>query len=280
MECYICTQCGTQYAEAERPPETCQICTDERQFVNPQGQQWTTHARLKRAHRNTVRAQGAGVTGISVEPLVGIGQRALLIRGVDGNVLWDCVPLLDDGLAELIQAAGGLRAIAVSHPHFHTSMVDWAHRFGCPVYIHAGNRQWVMRPDPSVRFWEEETLKLSSGMTLIHCGGHFPGSAVLHHNRDGGEIFTGDTFHVNPDRHTVGWMYSFPNYIPISAATVERVVRAVEPFEFRRIYGQWWDTVVADDGKDCIRRSAERYVAAIEGKYERQQEAKRISRGA
>jgi glyoxylase-like metal-dependent hydrolase (beta-lactamase superfamily II) len=280
MECHICTQCGTQYSEAEHPPETCRICNDERQFVNPQGQQWTTHVRLKRTHRNTVHIQGVGVTGIGVEPLVGIGQRALLISGVDGNVLWDCVPVLDDGLAELIRAAGGLRAIAISHPHFHTSMVDWAHAFGCPVYIHAGDRPWVMRPDPSVRFWEEETLKLSSGMTLIHCGGHFPGSAILHHNRDGGEIFTGDTFHVNPDRRTVGWMYSFPNYIPVSAATVWRVVRAVEPFEFRHIYGQWWDAVIADDGKDCVRRSAERYVAVTEGKYERQEEAKRVSGGA
>jgi len=55
---YICTQCGTQYAGAERPPEVCRICTDERQFVNPQGQQWTTHDRLKRTYRNTVHSQG------------------------------------------------------------------------------------------------------------------------------------------------------------------------------------------------------------------------------
>ena len=268
MDYYICTQCGTQYAETESTPEGCRICTDERQFVNPAGQQWTTHGRLKRSHRNTVHTQGEGVTGIGVDPQVGIGQRALMVRGIDGNVLWDCVPLLDEGLAELIRALGGIRAIAVSHPHFHTSMVDWAHRFGCPVYIHAGNRQWVMRPDPSVRFWEEETLKLSSGMTLIHCGGHFPGSAVLYHDRDGGELFTGDSFHVNPDRHTVGVMYGFPNYIPVSTRTIRHVARAVEPFEFRRIYGQWWDAVIRDGGKECIRRSVERYVAAIEGKYD------------
>lgn len=268
MECYICTQCGTQHAESELRPEKCKICTDERQFVNPQGQQWTTHARLKRWHRNTVHAQGEGVIGIGVDPQVGIGQRALLIRGNDGNVLWDCVPLLDDGLAELIKALGGLRAIAVSHPHFHTSMVDWAHSFGCPIYIHAGNREWVMRPDPSVRFWDGEGMELARGITLIRCGGHFPGSAVLHHDRDGGEIFTGDTFHVNPDHRTVGVMYSFPNFIPVSAAAVSRAARSVESFDFRRVYGQWWDAVIPDGGKDIIRRSAERYAAAIEGKYD------------
>lgn len=268
MECYICTQCGTQYAATEVPPETCRICTDERQFVNPQSQQWTTHSRLKRAHRNTVHAQGAGVIGIGVDPQVGIGQRALLIRGVERNVLWDCIPLLDDGLAELIHALGGLRAIAVSHPHFHTCMVDWAHTFDCSVYIHADNQPWVMRPDASIRFWEGETMELGGGATLVRCGGHFPGSAVLHHDRDGGEIFTGDTFHVNPDRRTVGMMYSFPNYVPVSGAAARRASRAVESLEFRRIYGQWWDAVIAEGGKDCIRRSAERYVAAIEGRYD------------
>src|SRR5438105_3019990 len=268
MECHICTQCGTQYAESDRPPESCKICTEERQFVNPHGQQWTTHSWLKRWHRNTVHAQGTGVIGIGVDPQVGIGQRALLVRGTEGNVLWDCVPLLDDALAELIQALGGLRAIAVSHPHFHTSMVDWAHTFACPVYIHTGNGPWVMRPDASIRFWDGETAELIRGMTLIQCGGHFPGSAVLHHNRDGGELFTGDTLYVNPDHQSVTVMYAFPNYVPVSAAEVRQVAGAVQPFEFRRLYGQWWDAVIRDGGKEIVRRSAERYVAAIEGKYD------------
>ena len=206
--------------------------------------------------------------GIGVDPQVGIGQRALLVRGSEGNVLWDCVPLLDDGLAELLKSLGGLRTIAVSHPHFHTSMVDWAHTFDCPVYIHADHREWVMRPDASVRFWDGETIAIARGMTLIRCGGHFPGSSVLHHDRDGGEIFTGDTFHVNPDRRSIGVMYAFPNYVPVSAATVRRVEAAVEPYEFRRIYGQWWDAVIPDDAKNVIRRSIERYAAAIEGKYD------------
>jgi hypothetical protein len=268
MEFYICTQCGTQYAESERPPEACKIRQEERQFVNPQGQQWTSHRQLKRWHRNTVHAQGAGVIGIGVDPQVGIGQRALLVRGTQGNVLWDCVPLLDDGLAELIKASGGLLAIAVSHPHFHTSMVDWADTFGCPVYIHAANRPWVLRQDPSIRFCEEETINISSGMTLIRCGGHFPGSAVLHHARNGGELFTGDTLYVNPDRRSVTVMYAFPNHIPVSATKVRQVTAAVEPFDFQTLYGQWWDAVIPEGGKDIVRRSARRYAAAIEGKYD------------
>jgi len=184
--------------------------------------------------------------------------------------------LLDDGTAELIKAAGGLRGIAVSHPHFHNSMVDWAHTFGCPVFIHAANSPWVMGPDPSVHFWDGERVELAPGMTLIHCGGHFPGSSVLHHDRDGGELFTGDTLYVNPDHRNVTVTYSFPNYIPVSAAEVRRVANAVAPFEVRRLYGQWWDAVIPDGGKEIIRRSAERYTAAIEGKYD-EQPARRIA---
>jgi glyoxylase-like metal-dependent hydrolase (beta-lactamase superfamily II) len=236
--------------------------------VNLQGQQWTTHDGLKRWHRNTLHSQGPGVIGIGVDPVVGIGQRALLLRGAGGNVLWDCIPLLDDSLAEMIRGLGGLRFIAISHPHFHTTMVDWARAFGCRVYIHAGNREWIMRPDACIQLWEGETLKVAEGMTLIHCGGHFPGSAILHDDRNGGAIFTGDTFHVNPDRNTVGMMYSFPNYVPVSAKTARRAATAVEPFEFQRIYGQWWGAVIGAGGKEIVRRSIERYVAAAEGRYD------------
>ena len=211
---------------------------------------------------------------MGVDPQVGIGQRALLIRGRDGNVHWDCVSLLDDGVAELITAFGGLRAIAVSHPHFHNSMVDWSHSFEGPIYIHSANRPWVMRPDSSIRFWDGERMEFAPGMTLVHCGGHFPGSAVLHHDRDGGELFTGDTLYVNPDHRSVTVMYSFPNYVPVSAERVRQVANAIEPFQFRRLYGQWWDAVIPDGGKDVVRRSAERYAAAIHGKYDEQTERK------
>ena len=52
--------------------------------------------------------------------------------------------------------------------------------FDCPVYLHAADRQWVMRPDPSIVFWEGETQALGDGLTLIRCGGHFAGGTVLH----------------------------------------------------------------------------------------------------
>ncbi|MBX3000228.1 MAG: hypothetical protein KF893_17020 [Caldilineaceae bacterium] len=35
--------------------------------------------------------------------------------------------------------------------------------------------------------------------------------------------------------------YSYPNLIPLPAATVERIAVAVAPYDFDRIYGAWWE---------------------------------------
>ena len=56
-------------------------------------------------------------------PAFGIGQRALLVRTREGNILWDCVSLIDSDTVALIKALGGIYAIAISHPHYYTSMV-------------------------------------------------------------------------------------------------------------------------------------------------------------
>jgi len=181
MPNFICTTCGTQYAEGGRQPAACAICTDDRQYVKVTGQEWTTHDDLLRTHRNSVRAEEPGLTGIGVEPAFAIGQRALLVRSPAGNVLWDCVPLLDPALVEMINAVGGVSAIAISHPHYYTSLVEWSRAFGeVPVYLHAADRQWVMRPDQAVVFWDGETKALGDGLTLVRCGGHFDGGTVLH----------------------------------------------------------------------------------------------------
>lgn len=268
MESFICTTCGTQFAESEREPEGCPICRDERQYVGLGGQAWTTHGRLARSHRNAVRTEDAGLVGIGMAPDFAIGQRALLVREAAGNVLWDCVPLLDDGLMEMIHGIGGIRAIAISHPHYYATMVDWARAFDCPIHLHAADRQHVMRPDPSIRFWEGDTLDLGDGMTLLRLGGHFAGGTVMHWaaGADGrGALLSGDIVQVIPDRRWVSFMYSYPNLIPLPAAEVRRMADALGPYDFERIVGAWWGTVVPADGKDVVMRSAERYAAAVGG---------------
>lgn len=161
-----------------------------------------------------------------------------------------------------MRSLGGLRGIAISHPHYYSSMVEWSHAFDAPVFLHEADRRWVMRSDPSIEFWSGDTRALWDGMTLINAGGHFDGGTVLHWP-GGRALLSGDIVQVAQDRRWVSFMYSFPNYIPLSGASVDRIVAALEPFEFDRIYGAWWDRNVTSDGKEAVRRSAERYKRAI-----------------
>jgi hypothetical protein len=177
---YICVTCGTQFTATEHAPERCPICEDERQYVGWDGQRWTTLEDLARDYHNVIRAEEPGLTGIGTHPSFAIGQRALLVQAPGGNILWDCISLLDEPTIAAVRALGGIAAIAISHPHYYSCMVEWAHAFDAPVYLHAADRAWVMRPDPALVFWEGEARELGDGLTLLHCGGHFAGGTVLH----------------------------------------------------------------------------------------------------
>jgi glyoxylase-like metal-dependent hydrolase (beta-lactamase superfamily II) len=269
MPCYVCSTCGQQFAESAAPPASCPICDDVRQYVKPTGQQWTTADRLRLTHRNSLRAKEPGLIGVGIDPQFGIGQRALFLRHRAGNVLWDCVPLLDDALVEALTALGGLSAVAISHPHYYANMVDWSRAFGgVPVYLHAADRRWMMRSDPALVFWEGETRERAEGLTLVRCGGHFEGGTVLHWAGGAGgrgALLSGDILQVTPDRTYVSFMYSYPNYIPLPAAVVRHIAAAVEPFAFERVYGAFWNAVIERDGKAVVARSVERYLRAIGG---------------
>lgn len=262
---YICVTCGIQFAPSAKAPLHCPICEDERQYVGWSGQQWTSLDGLRRTHHNRLR-DDLGLVGIATEPSFAIGQRALLVPSPQGNLLWDCITLIDDATVEAVRNLGGVRAIAISHPHYHSSLVEWSRAFDAPVLLHAADRRWVMRPDPCLDFWDGETKTLWGGMTLIRAGGHFEGGTVLHWpaGAEGrGALLTGDILQVAQDRRWVSFMYSYPNYIPLPVAEIDRIVAAVEPFEFDRIYGAWWDRNVRSDAKDAVRRSADRYKRAL-----------------
>ena len=268
----ICVTCGTQFAESEAPPATCPICEDERQFVGWAGQAWTTLEDLRAQHRLALGDEGDGLLGIGCEPRFAIGQRALLVPAAAGegpgrNVLWDCISLIDDAAVRVVEALGGVAAIAISHPHYYSSMVEWSRAFGgVPIYLHADERAWMMRPDPAVVLWEGEQLGIGDGVTLLRLGGHFSGAQVLHWTgADGrGVLLAGDILQVVQDRRFVSFMYSYPNYIPLPAATVRRMVERLEPYPFERVYGAWFGAVVRADAKAAVHRSAERYIRALE----------------
>jgi glyoxylase-like metal-dependent hydrolase (beta-lactamase superfamily II) len=267
MTNFICATCGTQFAATEEPPAQCAICEDPRQYVAPPGQQWTTLEGLRARHRNAWQEYEPGLLGIGTVPEFAIGQRALLLRTAEGNFLWDCITLLDDATVELIRSLGGLRGIAISHPHYYTSLVEWSRAFdGAPVYLHAADREWTMRPDDAIKFWEGEEKELTPGVTLLRGGGHFAGGTILHW-RDGAEgrgaLLTGDILQVTPDG-MVSFMFSYPNLTPLPAHAVQRIAQKVAPWRFDRIYGAFWERVIRSNAPDIVRRSVARYLTAID----------------
>ena len=263
----ICITCGTQYPATATRPATCPICQDERQYVNWNGQQWTTLADLQVRHRNVLREVEPHMTGIATEPAFAIGQRALLVQTPSGNVLWDCISLIDQATIDAVNALGGIAAIAISHPHFYSSMVEWSRAFDAPIHLHADNRPFVMHPDLAITYWAGETVTLLPGVTLIRCGGHFPGSTVLHWaegGEGGGALLTGDTIMVAQDRRFVSFMYSYPNLLPLPASAVRRIADAVKPYRYDRLYAGWWDKVVDRGADAAVARSAQRYAHLLE----------------
>jgi glyoxylase-like metal-dependent hydrolase (beta-lactamase superfamily II) len=267
MSLFICVACGTQYPEANEPPPTCKICADQRQFVPPSGQQWTTLEKLRALHRNSFHQCEPGLISIGTVPEFAIGERAFLLRTPHGNFLWDCISLIDDATVEIVRGLGGLRGIAISHPHYYTTMLEWSRAFGdVPIHLHADDREWVVREGDAIDFWQGERRELAPGVTLIRCGGHFPGATVLHWaaGADGrGILLSGDVLQVVADG-SVSFMFSYPNMIPLPARTVRAVADAVRPFAFDRIYGAFWNRVVQWDAHAIVERSAERYVRALE----------------
>jgi hypothetical protein len=266
MENFICVQCGTQFSETAKPPLRCRICEDERQFVRHGGQEWTTLKRLAADHRNRVEEEAPRLLGIGTEPEFAIGQRALLVQLTAGNLLWDCITLLDDRTITEVDARGGIRAIAISHPHYYTTMAEWAERFDARIFLNTADREWVMRKSSRIQFWGGESLRLWDDLTLINCGGHFEGGTVLHWPAGAngkGALLTGDIIQVVQDRRYVSFMRSYPNLIPLGETAVGRILKTIEPFPFDQIYGAWWKANVLSDAKAAVRSSAERYLRVI-----------------
>ena len=264
---WICQTCGVQYESAASPPDGCHICLDERQYVPASGQAWTTPHDLERSHRLVIERMEAGVWSIHIDPPFAIGQRAFLIQTSDGNLLWDCVSLVTPAAVDRIRKLGGVRAIAVSHPHYYSAIADWSRAFdGAPVWLHEGDRAWLARRPDHLHFWSGSRHELFGGVSLVHSAGHFDGFQVAHWP-DGAEargvLFAGDQPQVCQDGKWVTFMYSYPNWMPLGPAAVRHVVSSLDGVLFDRLYGPFGRHLLAD-AKDVIARSARRYLSAIE----------------
>ena len=145
----VCAACGNHFPDPR--PDVCVVCADERQWLPPGGQRWTTLAELAAAgHASDVRAVEPGLTGIGADPPVAIGQRSLLVATQAGNVLWDPSGFIDDAAVAAVRAAGGLSFVTASHPHFYGAIAEWAGAFGAEILVPADDAGWL-RPGPALR---------------------------------------------------------------------------------------------------------------------------------
>jgi glyoxylase-like metal-dependent hydrolase (beta-lactamase superfamily II) len=256
----ICSTCGTSYLESSAP-KTCTICLDERQWVPPTGQSWTTPQNLLRNSSVKLNCLQAGLYEMEINPMFAIGQRALLVLSVEGNVLWDCFPLLDELTTEFIKSKGGLKAIAFSHPHFYSNMKFWADTFDCPIYIHINDAAHIMMESDHIQLWEGDKLELWDGMKIMLIGGHFSGSSILHVpflSREG-TIICGDTLFLSPSKKHFSVVYSSPNRIPLPLSEMRRIKNRFDAIPFDSFYGYVRTQNLHQDVKGIFEKSMNRY---------------------
>lgn len=268
---HVCATCGAHLPGDSPPPTLCPICDEPRQYVPGDGQRWVSYDDLASSHTNRIEEVEPDLWGVGVEPTFAIGQRALLVRTPDGNLLWDCVPLLAPSAVARLRELGGVRAVAVSHPHFYTGVARFAAAFGAEVLLHDADRMHVTEPGPHLRFWAGETLSPFGGLTLVRAGGHFAGGTVLHWPAGAagrGALLTGDIIRVIPDRSHVAFLYSYPNLIPLPGREVERIAAAVGSFPYDRIHDGWWGRVIEEGAEAVLARSVARYVKALAGRLD------------
>ncbi|MBD0863310.1 hydrolase [Gordonia sp. zg691] len=264
MQPWICVFCGNEFPASASPPDRCPICDDDRQWVPVSGPSWT---RLDGNADNTLTATEAepGLTRLSLRPSVGIGQQGFVVTTPAGNILWEPPGFIGPSLVDWLERNGGVAAIAASHPHLVGASISLSHRFGrVPVFYNDLDRRWVTRPDPVLEFWSG-SAEVLDGVRIVQCGGHFPGSAVLHlpNAADGrGALLTGDTIKGVLQPGMVTFMRSYPNMIPLSPRLVRQIVDRVTDLRFDRLYDAF-GVVVENDARAVVESSAQRYIGWV-----------------
>lgn len=268
---WACRTCGVEHGRTVEPPASCAICADERQYLPAGGQAWVSLEELQgEAHRLVIEAFEDGLWGLSVEPEVGIGQTALLVRTDAGNLLWDLPGYLDADAVEQVEKLGGVAAIVASHPHMYGLQLEWSAAFeDAQVWISAKDAGWLARTGAAIRIWDQP-FEVLPGIALSQPGGHFPGSAVAHWSgaADGaGVLLSGDTIATTPAAGWVSFLRSYPTKIPLSAAVIARIAETVAVRPFERLYDNFGGRV--DENADqAVQRSAERYIAWVRGDHD------------
>ena len=137
------------------------------------GPEWTTLEQLRPRHRNAWQIR-IGTTRNRDARVCDRPARAPLAHG-GGQLSLGLRRLIDNATIELDSSLGGLSGIAISHPHYYTTMVEWSRAFhDVPIHLHASDREWVMRPDHAIQFWESDRKKLAPESPFLAAAAQFP----------------------------------------------------------------------------------------------------------
>lgn len=142
-------------------------------------------------------------------------------------------------------------------------MQEWAAAFNAPIYLHASDRQWVMRDSPAIRFWEEDATEIMPLVTLLRLGGHFAGGTVLHWQSGDGVLLAGDILQVTPGKDAVSFMWSYPNMLPLPARTVESMIGRLTGKTYQRLYGAFEVQNIPVNADEIVQRSGQKYIACL-----------------
>ena len=257
----FCSTCGTKFVDQKNTSVNCPVCSNDRQYLPAKGQSWTKPEDLQNSFSNLITRINDNLYEIKTIPKFAIGQRAFLILTPNGNILWDCILLLNESTIAFNKSKGGLKAIAISHPHYYSSINDWAEVFNCPVYIHQNDEEFIFTKGPNITLWEGGEKELWDSMKIKNIGGHFPGSSILivPFLSPGGTILCGDTFYISPSKTHVSVMYSYPNFIPVSLSEIKRINGSMNNIPFDTLLGAFDNQKISPNAKEILHASLEKY---------------------
>jgi glyoxylase-like metal-dependent hydrolase (beta-lactamase superfamily II) len=246
----------------QKVPNLCPICNDDRQFINLNGQSWISSEELKKDHIVKISQLNERLHYLTVKPGFAIGQRTFLLLSQGGNILWDCIPLLNEATKAFIRKHGGLKAIAFSHPHFYSNMNEWAAEFDCPVYIHENDKSWIFNHGRNVQLWSGNEKALWDDVKLVHVGGHFPGSCMLHISglSAGGAMLCGDSLYISRSLRHTAVMFSYPNSIPLLKEDFAAFYEKCSKLKFDTLYGATFEgQELEGNAREIFTNSMNRY---------------------
>jgi hypothetical protein len=262
----ICATCGTQFPPDKPLPQLCPICDDDRQYINVNGQQWTSLENINQQFGLKVTKRSESLYELKMVPDFAIGQRAFLILSPNGNILWDCIPMINEAVMGFIKEKGGLKAIAISHPHYYCTMTEWAKQFNCPVYIHSSDQQWIMNKSSGIKLWDGYEFPLWDGMKIYNIGGHFPGSSVLHIPQElsKGLLLCGDSLYIARSKKHIAVMHSYPNQIALSKREFTSVYNKSANLKFDTMLGAFEGQDLIGNADEIFLQSMNRYKSIYE----------------